>query len=370
MQYRSSAAALALAGIALAALAPRSVANAQTPAQTAPATAKTKIGDPAPALALESTVAGTPVTALEKGKTYLLHFWAPWNKASVDQLTMLTDVQKRYAERGLVVVGIASTDVTGTTVEKVKETLAGQGAAVGITIGWDKGSATKDAYLKAFGRAALPCAVIVDAEGRIAFVEDAALSAQFVDAIVAGRHDLAAMAAWQTKAERAQQTFKSLETAYRAGKWAEVYAFADELLQVDPVGHGGNAIYRMQGQAKTEGADKALAWAKLWVEGAGKDSPEGQNAVAWALVDPADPFPVADLDLALKTAQRAAELTKNEDGAILDTVARVHFLKGDLAKAVETQKLALERLKPAQMRFKAQIEAALKEYEAALAKKG
>ncbi|MCY2960090.1 MAG: TlpA disulfide reductase family protein [Planctomycetota bacterium] len=366
MNFHSSVAALALACLAVA-----PVARAQTPAPApAPtqAPAKLKVGDAAPALSIESFVKGTPVTTLEKGKTYLLHFWAPWNKASLEQLQILSEVQKNYADKKLVVIGIASTDVTGTTIEKVKTAITDKGGAVEFAIAWDKGTETKDAFLKAAGRSTLPCAVIVDKEGKVAFIENALLGLQFLDAVTAGTHDLAAMAAWQTKAERAPQTLKSLATAYQARKWAEVLSYSTELLEVDPVGYGGNAQVRMLAQGKSGAADKAIEWAKAWVDGPGKNSPEGLNAVAWVLVDPKEPFPKQDLDLALKAATRAAELTKNEDGAILDTVARVHFLKGDVAKAVEIQKMALLKLKPAQAQFKTQIEAALKEYEAALPK--
>lgn len=370
MKLHTSAAALALV------LAGASAVRAQTPAPAptptpapAQAAAKLKVGDAAPAISVESYVQGTPVASLEKGRTYLLQFWAPWNKASVEQLAALSEVQKAYAEKGLVVIAIASTDVTGTTLEKVK-TVAGEKApGAPYAVAWDKGTETKDAFLKAAGRTALPCAVLVDKNGKIALIENVERGMQFLDGVTAGTHDLAALAEWHAKAGRTAQTEKGMQTAFQARKWADVQTYAEELLAVDPIGYGGNAQLRMLAQSKSGAPEKAVEWAKTWIEGPGKNSPEGLNAVAWVLVDPADPFPKPDLDVAMKAAQRSAELTKNEDGAILDTLARVHFLKGDVAKAIELQKLALERLKPNQMQFKGQIEAALKEYEAAAAKK-
>lgn len=369
MKLSTSAAALAFV-----ALAGAPAARAQTPAPTPPpapaqAAPKLKVGDAAPAISVESFVQGTPVAALEKGKTYLLQFWAPWNKASVEQLASLAEVQKAYAEKGLVVIAVASTDVTGTTLEKVKTVAAEKAPGAPYAVAWDKGTETKDAFLKAAGRTALPCAVIVDKNGKIALIENVNLGLQFLDAVTAGTHDLAAMAEWQVKAARTAQTEKGLQTAYQGRKWAEVLTYADELLAVDPIGYGGNAQARMLAQSKSGAPEKAVEWAKTWIEGPGKDSPEGLNAVAWVLVDPADPFPKPDLDVAMKAATRSAELTKNGDGAILDTLARVYFLKGDVAKAIELQKLAIEKLRPNQMQFKGQIEAALKEYEAAAAKK-
>jgi tetratricopeptide (TPR) repeat protein len=44
---------------------------------------------------------------------------------------------------------------------------------------------------------------------------------------------------------------------------------------------------------------------------------------------------------AMKYAERANELANDQDGSILDTVARVAYEMGDLAKAVEWQKKAV-----------------------------
>jgi tetratricopeptide (TPR) repeat protein len=354
--------------LALAPVAQAQIAATPAPAQ-APAAPKLQIGDAAPALAVEQFVKGTPVAELPKGKAHVLLFWAPWNHASVDQLVEMSAVQKEYAEVGLVVLAIASTDVTGTTLDKVKESLKERGDAVTIPVAWDKGTATKDAFLKAAGRSQLPSVVLVDPQGRVVYVESALLVRQFLDPLAAGTLDVTTMANWHHKAARATKTEADLLTAARSSKWAEVLAFSSELLEVDPVGKGGHAQSRMLAQAKLGSPEKAIEWAKAWVDGAGRTSSEGLNAVAWTIVDPADPFPKSDLELAMKAVVRSAELTKHEDGAILDTLARVHFRKGDVAKAVEVQKKALEKLKPAQEQFRGQLQDALKEYEAALAQK-
>lgn len=50
-----------------------------------------------------------------------------------------------------------------------------------------------------------------------------------------------------------------------------------------------------------------------------------------------------DWAFALEAAQRACELSKNENAAHLDTLARVHFERGELIDAVRVQKMALEK---------------------------
>ena len=53
-------------------------------------------------------------------------------------------------------------------------------------------------------------------------------------------------------------------------------------------------------------------------------------------------IPQPDLDLALRAAKRASELTNHKSASILDTVARVHFERGELREAIEWQQKAAD----------------------------
>jgi hypothetical protein len=66
------------------------------------------------------------------------------------------------------------------------------------------------------------------------------------------------------------------------------------------------------------------------------------NYLAWTILDTPG-LNNRDLDLALDFAQKAADLTKHEDCAILDTLARAYFEKGDLDKAIQIQTQAVEK---------------------------
>jgi tetratricopeptide (TPR) repeat protein len=91
---------------------------------------------------------------------------------------------------------------------------------------------------------------------------------------------------------------------------------------------------------KKDGA-KACPLAKKLSE-TKNDDPTLLNELAWTILDTPD-LKNRDLDIALAIAQKAAEASKNEDGAILDTLARAHFEKGDLDKAIEIQTKAVEK---------------------------
>jgi hypothetical protein len=86
------------------------------------------------------------------------------------------------------------------------------------------------------------------------------------------------------------------------------------------------------------------------------------NEIAWGIaIGRGD----RDLDLALRTAARAAELTNHADASILDTLARVYYEQGKLKEAFEWQTKAVEHDSG-----NPQIAAAIKKYEAELAEQG
>src|SRR5262249_44645146 len=84
--------------------------------------------------------------------------------------------------------------------------------------------------------------------------------------------------------------------------------------------------------------------------------------IAWDIVDPGRSLPAAQRDLALaqRAAEAAFELTHREDGAILDTLARVWWWRGDVRHALELQRQAV------QLTPREDVKAALAEYERAV----
>ena len=75
---------------------------------------------------------------------------------------------------------------------------------------------------------------------------------------------------------------------------------------------------------------------------------------------------VRDLMLALRMAQKCAELDLGKDTASLDTLARVHWELGDKAKAIEIQREAVEHLlvdTEENLQQNSEIRASLHKYE-------
>ena len=75
------------------------------------------------------------------------------------------------------------------------------------------------------------------------------------------------------------------------------------------------------------------------------DNPEPLNEIAWDAATTEDhAFFAAISGDALRASQRSCELTDYEDAAYLDTLARVHFERGELDEAIKWQELALQHI--------------------------
>src|SRR5579859_1941734 len=56
------------------------------------------IGDPAPAITVKRFVKGAPVTKFEKGKLYVVEFWATWCPPCRESIPHLTELQKKFKD--------------------------------------------------------------------------------------------------------------------------------------------------------------------------------------------------------------------------------------------------------------------------------
>lgn len=319
-----------------------------------------KVGDPAPALSVEKWVKGDPVTGFEKGRVYVVEFWATWCGPCIRSMPHLSEIQKEYKGKGLTVIGMTSEDSRGNTLDAVTKMVAAKGDKMGYTVAWDKGRETNGAYMKAAGQGGIPCSFVVDQKGNVAYIGHPMTLDFVLGSVLDGKWD------YKTGPEEAQAAFKKIADAKRA-----VMAKVED----DPKGaleamkkfnaenpkfaFGPQEQFSLQLEAGDPGANESGM--KLVDQMVADKDAQGLNEFAWTLVDPEGSVKNPPLDAALKAAQAATRLTEEKDGAILDTLARVYWLKGDKSKAIEIQKKAVEH---ATEQFKEELEQRLHEYEA------
>lgn len=134
-----------------------------------------KVGDAAPALKIEKWVKGDSVNTFEKGKVYVVEFWATWCGPCVKGMPHLTALQKEYKDKGVTIIGVniwedRTGPYTADTLAKV-EKFVKTSKDMGYTVAYDGAEKAMDkAYMKAAGADGIPNAFIVDKEGKIAYI--------------------------------------------------------------------------------------------------------------------------------------------------------------------------------------------------------
>ncbi len=336
---------------AILAAASSSFAQTPTPAAkpAAPATAQPAakpvstltVGDKAPALTVEKFVKGEPITGFEKGKVYVVEFWATWCGPCKVSMPHLSELQKEYKDKGVTIIGTNVWEdqaYNADTLAKV-EKFVKEATTMGYTVAYDGAAkATDTAYMKASGSNGIPTAFIVNQDGKIAYIGHPMQMDDTLKQVVAGNFDL-------VKAKADYEAAKNAEKA-RMNQGASLQKFATDYT-------------KLMKDGKT---DEAYKLAAPMVDGAFKDNAQGLNLIAWTIVDPDKPVAKKDLDLALKAANRAMEITKSKDPAITDTLAWVYFTKGDTAKAIELEKKAIA-LAADDDQMKSELEGSLKKFE-------
>lgn len=335
-----------------------------------------KVGEKAPALKVAKFVKGDEVKGFEAGKVYVVEFWATWCGPCIRAIPHLTELQKKFADKGVKFVGVSVWEDEQEAVEpfvkkmgdKMNYSVAMDNLAEGET--GRSGGFMATNWLKAAGRNAIPCTFVVDQAGKVAWIGHPQMGLdQVIPAVLAGNFNAAkfdeelaaqenANSAWQGNLQKALQT-KDWDGAIKA--FDEGTAKMPEIAPRLQTGKF-NILFT---QKKDYPAAYALA--KELSTGAAKDDPEALNELAWTIVDTKD-VAVRDNALAQKIAERAVALTKREDAAVLDTLARAHYEQGDLANAVKVQTEAVEKAEEGKL--KRELDGTLKKYKEEAAKKG
>lgn len=281
-----------------------------------PPAAAIELGDAAPPLKVKEWVKGSPVD-LKDGRgrnVYVIEFWATWCGPCIRGMPHLTKLQKQYADKGLVVVGVTSKDPRQ-DLEDVRRFVKNMGDRLGYTIAFDDGEATDKAYMEAFRKEGIPQCFVVDKEGRIVWEGHPMFGLDAVlEAIFSGPYDVKKLREVGEKASEAVMR--------RLQEQAEIVESYFKLVS---------------GAANAEGAREAGEKAFKAI----RDDAMMLNDFAWTILTDED-VQTRDLELALRAAKAAMELSEGRDANIVDTYARALFDTGKVKEAVEQQKKAVE----------------------------
>lgn len=324
----------------------------------APLAEKLGIGDSAPEIAIATWVAGEPIEGFEPGSVTVVEFWATWCGPCRTSMPHISELQEQYGE------AVRFVGVTREELEVVEEFL-GQEQSEGKTwqeaityrLAIDEADTTNTAYMRAAGQNGIPCAFIVGKDGHVEWIGHPMQIDEPLTAVVNDSYDREAAVAEFAAAQKLKEMQRQLMTLQREQKWDEALAIVEELESEMGQAFGLMSL-KLQLLTRAGRSDEATTLLGKLVDSGWEDA-QMLNALAWNAVT-ANAASATDLEVALKAATRAAELTDQTDGSILDTLARVYFVMGDLDQAIALQEKAV-----AHGQGNASIERALEEYRKA-----
>ncbi len=318
-------AAAAQPGVSAASGSPVSSADLPTP-DLAP-------GEAAPPITISSWVQGTPVEKFDAGQVYVVEFWATWCGPCLQAMPHMSALQEEYGDK-VRFVGISNENeaTVGAFMERKSHLDKPWSEVLSYTIALDDQDATNAAYMAAAKRGGIPCAFVVGKTGNIEWIGHPLGIDEPLQQIVAGT--------WDTAASRYVFAIESapemINDAAQAGKFAEALKMCDQVEAIVPENAAEVIFMRLQLLAHAGRADELRAAASKTLE----KYPENAgliNLVAYVMSTLESPAK-SDLELSVRAAQRAVELTNGEDPNVLDTLATALYSSGDLAGAIATQK--------------------------------
>jgi thiol-disulfide isomerase/thioredoxin len=302
-----------------------------------------KVGDIAPALKVTRWLQGEEVRKFEPGKVYVVEFWATWCGPCIAFMPHLAELQARYKDKGVTIIGFTSRDLLGVsdnTEEKVTAFVKKRGPALKYTFAYAEDATTADAWLKAADRKGIPCTFVVDKAGRLAYIGHPMYLGMVLSKVIVGDAIAKAVGDEMAKVEAEFATVSETlsqdpKAGLRALKDFEAkYPPLEDYFQAARIKLSYLPRYGNPGAAK-EYAEaltaKAVKHNDLLVlglvssilrRGDGKESPEL-------------------LALAVKAAEARVRIDGGKDAGSLIDLADAYLISGDKAKAKEYARKAV-----------------------------
>ena len=311
------------------------------------------VGDPAPALPVAKWVKGQPVKQFEKGKVYVVEFWATWCGPCRQTIPHLTKLAEKYKDK-VTVIGVsvwerADEEDPNAHIQRVEKFVQDMGDKMNYVVAVDgaEGVIAKN-WMEAAEQDGIPTAFVIDQQQRIVWIGHPMDKLdEVLEKVLAGNFD------WKAEAERQKRLREQMEalrkdyTEYaqlmRQRNYEDALAKLDAMIPKYSEFASDLKLTRFETLLRVD-EKQAYAYALQLAQNEFKDNAQVLNILAWTIVDDDmnPPLKSPDYQAAITIARRAVELTKEGDASILDTLAYAYFKSGDVQNALKYQKMAVD----------------------------
>jgi thiol-disulfide isomerase/thioredoxin len=334
------------------------------------------VGDAAPKLAVKEFVKGEPVRQFDKGKTYVVEFWATWGGPCRTTIPHLTELKKQHPE--VVFLGISidnDAKAVKPFVDKMGEKMDYRVAIDAEPEGKSGGGVMAKDWMGAALQEGIPTAFVVNGAGKIAWIGHPMEMDKPLAEIVAGKWNLEAASAEFKREQSSKRKLlalrSKLEEASSSGDPKRVLKVIDQAIAEDPAWEQTLAVPKYLFLARKDGdPEKAQEYGKRLLDTILMNNPAALTNLALQILRTnAKPSPDAKpIQLALAAAQRADELSQGKDAGVADALARTYFATGNAAKALECQQRAVKLAKGTPLEKNQGLQKRLEQYQAAAEK--
>jgi thiol-disulfide isomerase/thioredoxin len=149
-----------------------------------------KVGDPAPKMQTGKWVQGEPVKEFQKGKAYLVEFWATWCPPCRTSIPHLNELHKKFKDKGLIVIGQNCSEQNDSGVATFVKKM---GDKMTYRVALDDKSKNENGqmaatWMAAAGRKGIPSAFLVDTKGVVVWIgHPMELKEAVIEQVLAGK---------------------------------------------------------------------------------------------------------------------------------------------------------------------------------------
>ncbi len=353
-------------------------AEAAAPAAAAVDPIDALIGKAPPAIAVAKWVKGEPLTGFEKGKVYVVDFWATWCgpcKAAIPHLTKLAQEHKGKVEVIGVSISEKQKDATDSAyIELVEKFVAKMDDRMDYRVAVDTvDKKMHSTWFKPTGTGGIPTAYIIDQKGLVAWIGigDAKTIDRIVGEVLAGTFDIKKEQEVQRAAEAEAKKRSEADIAANKGKSDGLYAKYPGYQEAMKRGDQAAALESLNAAFKADPASEVAAYQWKFMILMQRNKPEEVNAYSRELLKrfpengdiigfvsacivTTDEEPRFDKTLALQAAKKAAELSNPDSrwGQFAKwRLGWAYWHTGETAKAREHVQAALDGVKKLKGKF-------------------
>ena len=154
-----------------------------------PLTKVLQIGDAAPKLQVAKWIRGEKIETFQPGRIYVLEFWATWCKPCIAGMPHLSVLANKYKE-DVEVIAVSVMERKDTDLAVIEKFVKSMGSKMDFKVAAEKDRYMTTNWLHAAGERAIPNAIVVDKEGKIAWIGHTSKLDRVLPEISAGKWDL------------------------------------------------------------------------------------------------------------------------------------------------------------------------------------